>query len=119
MAAVVGAACGSPLSGLGFPEYEGDVTGFSRFCFVCGDRAARGMRARGSERIFGVCRKHGPEWAAQIKLEGKGKLSPEMTNGDVWTPLEQVPRKKSLSELMLEFDPQSFDPLPTNEPEGK
>lgn len=54
--------CGSPIAGDDFHEYEGPLTAFERWCFVCGDKSRFGVRARScvrpGVRIFGVCMKH-------------------------------------------------------------
>lgn len=122
MAAITARPCASPLGGMSFPEYEGAVSDFARFCFVCGDKSVRGMRARGGTRVFGVCKKHGPEWSALKKVDTTAAqpLAPEITRAGDWFTLDKVPRKKALGEYMLEFDPQSFDPIPDpNDPEEK
>jgi len=113
MAAVTNKVCGSPLVSLDFPQYEGQVTEFSRWCFVCGSRGTRGMRAKGTTRVFGVCEAHGPSWAALQHAPGAAPTPPaDITHQGNWMGLDLVPRKKSLAEHMLEFDPQSFDGVP-------
>lgn len=109
MAAVAGQLCGSPLSGLSFPLYEGEVTHPHRFCFVCGEPSEKGMKAVGSAKVFGVCRKHGPQWAAAHQSELEEVLPPEIyTNGD-WVSVGDVPRKKSLIEHIVEFEGSQSD----------
>jgi|WetSurMetagenome_2_1015567.scaffolds.fasta_scaffold02643_5 hypothetical protein len=50
--------CGSPLAGLAFPGYDGPISDFSRWCFVCGDQATHGVKAPRSAVVFGMCSKH-------------------------------------------------------------
>jgi hypothetical protein len=50
--------CGSPIVGDTFHEYDGPITDFLRFCFVCGDPAAKGVRVKGRQRIVGACLRH-------------------------------------------------------------
>jgi hypothetical protein len=50
--------CGSPLAGLAFPHYDGPITDFARWCFVCGSNATSGVKAPESAVVFGMCDKH-------------------------------------------------------------
>ena len=50
--------CGSPLARLTFPEYEGPITDFTRWCFVCGEKASLGVRVREEPRVIGMCKAH-------------------------------------------------------------
>ena len=50
--------CGSPLAGGDFHEYDGPITEFDRWCFVCSADAKYGVRARDKRRLFGVCEAH-------------------------------------------------------------
>jgi hypothetical protein len=50
--------CGSPIVGDTFHEYEGPITDFLRFCFVCGDPAQKGVAVKGHRRVIGACNKH-------------------------------------------------------------
>lgn len=50
--------CGSPLAGGDFHEYDGPLTVFDRWCFVCAAEAKYGVRARDKRRLFGVCEEH-------------------------------------------------------------
>lgn len=50
--------CGSPIVGDTFHEYEGPITDFLRFCFVCGGQATKGVRVKGHRRVIGVCSQH-------------------------------------------------------------
>lgn len=50
--------CGSPIVGDTFHEYEGPLTDFLRFCFVCGDPPTKGLKVAGHTRMVGACQKH-------------------------------------------------------------
>ena len=50
--------CGSPLAGGDFHEYDGPISEFDRWCFVCAGEAKYGVRARDKRRLFGVCETH-------------------------------------------------------------
>lgn len=41
-----------------FHEYEGPITDFLRFCFVCGERSTKGIRVRDHVRLLGACDTH-------------------------------------------------------------
>jgi hypothetical protein len=38
--------------------YEGPITDFTRWCFVCGESAKYAALARGSDRVLGICKEH-------------------------------------------------------------
>jgi len=50
--------CGSPLAGDVFHEYDGPLTVFDRWCFVCAVSADFGLEVSGKNRVVGVCKKH-------------------------------------------------------------
>lgn len=50
--------CAGPFAGMEFPEYDGPITDFSQWCFVCGADADYGLQSRGSGRVFGICSEH-------------------------------------------------------------
>jgi len=50
--------CGSPIIGDTFHEYDGPITDFLRFCFVCGRPGTKGVRVKDRRRIIGVCTAH-------------------------------------------------------------
>jgi hypothetical protein len=50
--------CGSPLAGMAFPNYDGPITDFTRWCFVCGQGATHVLQAPGEARQIGVCDEH-------------------------------------------------------------
>lgn len=53
-----GQKCGGPMSGGAFDKYQGPITDFSNFCFICGDMATHAIRARGNLRVLGCCSAH-------------------------------------------------------------
>lgn len=53
-----GRSCAGPLSGKDFPEYEGPISDFSRWCFVCGEESTCAVQAPQSIRMIGVCDTH-------------------------------------------------------------
>jgi len=51
--------CGSPIAGDDFHEYDGPITDYMRFCFVCGAGDPRyGVGVEGKKKIIGVCVNH-------------------------------------------------------------
>lgn len=50
--------CGSPLVGDDFHDYNGPISDFTQWCFMCGTAASYAVRANKSERLFGVCKEH-------------------------------------------------------------
>lgn len=52
--------CGSPFVRLTFPEYEGPMTDFASWCFVCGARAEKGISVGSNPRVVGMCNRHIP-----------------------------------------------------------
>lgn len=58
--------CGSPLAGLTFPEYEGPITDFTMWCFVCAARATKGIRVGANLRVIGACDEH-VKWIGQVE----------------------------------------------------
>jgi len=50
--------CASPIAGRSFHEYEGPITDFTRWCFVCGVQPSKLIQVTGSARIFGICDEH-------------------------------------------------------------
>lgn len=70
--------CGSPFAALTFPEYDGPMTDFGRWCFVCGTRADKGVRVREEPRIIGMCNEHikmlGQLEPIELKLNGESMV---------------------------------------------
>jgi hypothetical protein len=78
--------CGSPLKGDDFHEYDGPITAFERWCFVCGAESKYGVQPKDKSRIIGVCAEH-VKWmdslkpvdlASPISFELKGALLPKL-----------------------------------------
>lgn len=89
--------CCGPLGGKTFPRYKGQMTDFSRFCFVCSASSAYGVAVGDSQRILGVCQEH------VSVLKGLGNVS--LKNGGLRTGVEsQIVRPKisRLSQLLAE-----------------
>lgn len=61
--------CGSPLAALTFPEYDGPMTDFAQWCFVCGGRATKGVKVREESRIIGMCDEH-VQWLGKVEPVG-------------------------------------------------
>jgi hypothetical protein len=51
-------SCGSPIAGDTFTQYEGPITDFTKFCFVCSNEADKAIRVGERERMIGVCNAH-------------------------------------------------------------
>lgn len=77
--------CGGPLSGLGFPEYEGPLTRHSlaTLCFRCGQPASKVVEGNRGPGLVGVCKKHLPVLTRVME-----------TGGDQWAPLEHTEVKR-------------------------
>jgi hypothetical protein len=56
-ACLIAGACGSPLVGDDFGQYDGPITDRARWCFVCGEAADLVVEAVG-KRACGLCRAH-------------------------------------------------------------
>lgn len=50
--------CGSPIAGDTFSQYDGIITDFTRWCFVCAAEADFAVQVRNEERKVGVCKGH-------------------------------------------------------------
>jgi len=51
-------SCGSPIAGDTFSQYEGIITDFTRWCFVCASESDFAVQVRDDERVVGVCKGH-------------------------------------------------------------
>lgn len=49
--------CGGPFVGRDFPDYDGPITDFTRWCFVCGEPSKFAAIAE-SGKVFGLCKEH-------------------------------------------------------------
>ena len=50
--------CGSPLVGDFFHNYQGPITDFHAWCFVCGEQPTHAIGVQNSRRRFGICEQH-------------------------------------------------------------
>jgi hypothetical protein len=50
--------CGSPIVGDTFSEYEGPMTDFTGWCFMCAGNSDYAVKVRSEERLIGVCKAH-------------------------------------------------------------
>jgi hypothetical protein len=101
--------CGSPFASMTFPEYDGPMTDFARWCFVCGATATKGVKVRDEPRVIGMCDEHvkmlGRIEPVGLKLNGEsvtdivdrhlGRMSQERFFG---------PPKKTLIDTMVETE---------------
>ena len=101
------AGCGSPLAGDDFHGYEGPITDLTRWCFVCGESATRGIRVTGKQRIVGMCTEH-VDWVKSLQAVGRsGQLPPRVVVGGTEPELvedKKVVRKPSLGEVVVETE---------------
>lgn len=102
--------CGSPLAALTFPEYVGPMTDFSRWCFVCGAKATKGVKVREEPRIIGMCDEH-VKWIGKVepvglKLNGENVI--DIIDRKLGRRLSQQqffgPAKPSLIDTMIETE---------------
>lgn len=90
--------CGSPFIGDDFHEYSGPISDFTRWCFVCGETAQYGLRARLKTRVVGICKEH-LKLAQEIKKD-RGLTLDLISKGKI-IPIDNL-IKKTLKELMAE-----------------
>jgi len=105
--------CGSPIAGDTFHEYDGPITDFLRFCFVCGQPATKGIRVKGHVRLIGACNTHvdyvvrlAPKEPRHLPVVPMTILAP---SGE--SPVEKVfidAPKKTLAHAMLEMQKGTF-----------
>jgi len=66
--------CGSPFANMIFPEYEGPIKDFTRWCFVCGNKPKYGIKVRDERRILALCERHiymlGETTPVNLKING-------------------------------------------------
>jgi hypothetical protein len=107
--------CGSPIVGDTFHEYDGPITDFLRFCFVCGNPATKGIRVHGHVRLIGACDKH-VEYVAQLAPTAppperdllRTILSPE---GEGLAEKLLIPKpKRTLAQALVEMEKGTFKP---------
>lgn len=100
--------CGGPLSGDIFHSYDGPLTDFSRWCFVCGSEAKFGIQVRSHPRIIGVCAEDVKMLAdvRPIRWDGAEPLPVLLKNEDGSLTIQQLmgPPKKSLMKAIAEVE---------------
>lgn len=79
--------CGGPLAGRTFPKYDGPITDFTRWCFMCGEPAKFAAMAKGSERVFGLCKEH---VRSMEEFRARGTDGSERVIEEVKTPDGQI-----------------------------
>jgi hypothetical protein len=92
--------CGSPISGDDFHEYQGPISDLSRWCFVCGSDATRGLRVGGRFRVVGVCENHLRFVHGLRSSDSKLSVTVEVDDGTCVVPVDRLFRK-SPSKLLL------------------
>lgn len=50
--------CGSPIAGDTFSQYDGPMTDFTAWCFMCGHDSDFAVKVREEARVVGVCKGH-------------------------------------------------------------
>lgn len=67
--------CKGPKAGGDFAQYVGPLRReyFQKFCLLCGGKAVRGVRSKGSETWFGLCGKHAEAFRAGNNDEPQGQ----------------------------------------------
>jgi len=50
--------CGSPIAGDTFSQYDGIISDFTRWCFVCASDSDFAVQVRDEDRLVGVCKGH-------------------------------------------------------------
>jgi hypothetical protein len=106
--------CGSPIVGDTFHEYEGPITDFLRFCFVCGNPAQKGVAVKGHRRVIGACNEHvhyvvqmAPKTPASFATEDRSVRS-ESGEARVETMIPK--EKKTLARALWEMEKGTFKP---------
>lgn len=91
-------ACGSPLIGDDFSSYEGPMSAFDQWCFVCGDTPAAVIAKPGSSRRFGVCERHKQALPTMTPVDLKRPLGAgplvNIGDGQTRTLEDLLPRRK-------------------------
>lgn len=100
--------CGGPLSGDVFHSYQGPLTDFSRWCFVCGSDAKFGVQVRAHSRVIGVCADHVKMLAdvRPVRWDGSEPLPVLLKNEDGSLTIRELigPPKKSLMKAIAEVE---------------
>lgn len=103
-------SCGSPLAGDDFHEYDGPITEFDRWCFVCAESSRYGVSVRGRKRIVGVCDKH-VRLLADLKPVAMDVAAPVIRSatGASYQPEELIPREKPSLFAAIQEAEKSFE----------
>lgn len=108
------------MSGGTFHDYDGPITNFTKWCFVCAQPSKFGIQVRGSARVIGACAEH-------IKLMGELRPTGEETevkfgikSEEGSTSLKQIlgPPKKSLFDEIRKVE-DHFAKKEGRDPEGE
>ncbi len=84
--------CGSPIIGDTFHEYEGPITDFVRYCFVCGEKPTKAIRVKGHVRVLAAC---------DVHVEYVAQLAPKVDR-------PKPPAPKTLSSLLMQLSNGTF-----------
>jgi len=99
--------CGSPIAGDTFSQYEGIITDFGRWCFVCAAEAEFAVQVRDDERLVGICKGH-VRLLTELEASEQGTQSPllSIATGRTRLPLLQLvpPPKKGLFQAIAEME---------------
>lgn len=99
--------CGGPLSGGNFHEYEGPISDFTRWCFVCGADSSFGVQVDNRPRVIGVCEEH-VRMLAELRPVSKPGLQPQYAikskSGTLTIREILGPEKKSLFKAIQEVE---------------
>lgn len=106
--------CGSPIVGDTFHEYEGPITDFTRFCFVCGGKTKYGVDVKGHARRIGACEKHityvaqmAPKEPRRLPVVDRAILTPQGSA----TVESLIPKpQKTLGQLIKSVEDGTFKP---------
>lgn len=98
--------CGSPFAGMMFPQYEGPITDFSRWCFVCGQTSDYGVRVQDTDRTIGMCKEHIRMLEELEPVGVNSKPVKEIVTSEESVPHGRVFRvhKKTLSQAVAEVE---------------
>lgn len=99
--------CGSPIAGDVFSQYDGPITDFTRWCFVCSRTADFAVQVRNEDRQIGICKEH-VEFLVGLEaseLEGRTHVLSLATGVGRLPLLQLLPKpKKNLFQAIAEFD---------------
>lgn len=99
--------CGSPLKGGDFHEYEGPISDFGRWCFVCGEEASHGVRVSGRVRSVGMCNRHLSYLTELRSVDAVDvAVQSEILGSSTTVGVERLlkPKKKTLGQAIYEVE---------------